>query len=435
MSWSVDTKLRPQQRLDKKWVKTNLQGIFHRDDLSSLWNELVKEGEISVSHNDGLINTAGVLARKGETGKYYCGMKVLSCTCCDGHCGPNNGCSCLHCQKLDQEEAQQHKEDLNNPKQSQPLINSWTWGQQPDSDQLKQCLKSVLYEHQKLCTEASCTSASITRLQQRLAILQRFFIALGRQSPNEGRQPSKKSQADQTNLNKQKSSMKPAEKATMGLARVGSRAALSFAFAFLRRAWRSGEDSDLCSELLHESLEALQSLPEATLFEESRVSSVWLEVVDRASGFLQGVVRGTPNQSGNPSKIPVQDQQMALCLLLELSIQRGSLSHILSSVLLLLNLWNNSCQESDNRMSSGLNSAPLIHMLQRFQAIKGSKSRVYSEQKKLEESEMQVASPTEIFLNFLTYPEDPNTLIDLRMSAVVMMSHLDRLALPYLQQK
>ncbi|XP_065932277.1 E3 ubiquitin-protein ligase HERC2 isoform X4 [Magallana gigas] len=449
MSWSVDTKLRPQQRLDKKWVKTNLQGIFHRDDLSSLWNELVKEGEISVSHNDGLINTAGVLARKGETGKYYCGMKVLSCSCCDGHCGPNNGCSCLHCQKLDQEEAQQHKEDLNNPKQSQPLINSWTWGQQPDSDQLKQCLKSVLYEHQKLCTEASCTSASITRLQQRLAILQRFFIALGRQSPNEGRQPSKKSQADQTNLNKQKSSMKPAEKATMGLARVGSRAALSFAFAFLRRAWRSGEDSDLCSELLHESLEALQSLPEATLFEESRVSSVWLEVVDRASGFLQGVVRGTPNQSGNPSKIPVQDQQMALCLLLELSIQRGSLSHILSSVLLLLNLWNNSCQESDNRMSSGLNSAPLIHMLQRFQAIKGSKSRVYSEQKKLEEkskwskiskssmkvhkSEMQVASPTEIFLNFLTYPEDPNTLIDLRMSAVVMMSHLDRLALPYLQ--
>lgn len=25
MSWSVDTKLRPQQRLDKRWVKTNLQ--------------------------------------------------------------------------------------------------------------------------------------------------------------------------------------------------------------------------------------------------------------------------------------------------------------------------------------------------------------------------------------------------------------------------
>ena len=82
------------------------------------------------------------------------------------------------------------------------------------------------------------------------------------------------------------------EKATMGLARVGSRAVLSFAFAFLRRAWRSGEDADLCSELLQESLEALVSLPEATLFDESTVSSVWLEVVERATKFLRAVIEG-----------------------------------------------------------------------------------------------------------------------------------------------
>lgn len=31
-----------------------------------------------------------------------------------------------------------------------------------------------------------------------------------------------------------------------GLARMGSRAALSFAFAFLRRAWRSGKKGALC---------------------------------------------------------------------------------------------------------------------------------------------------------------------------------------------
>ena len=45
---------------------------------------------------------------------------------------------------------------------------------------------------------------------------------------------------------------------TRGLARLGSRAALSFAFKFLRRAWRSGEDADLCSDILYESLDALQ---------------------------------------------------------------------------------------------------------------------------------------------------------------------------------
>ena len=45
-----------------------------------------------------------------------------------------------------------------------------------------------------------------------------------------------------------------------GLARLGSRAALSFAFAFLRRAWRSGEDTDLCNDLLQESLEVILCL-------------------------------------------------------------------------------------------------------------------------------------------------------------------------------
>jgi len=75
-----------------------------------------------------------------------------------------------------------------------------------------------------------------------------------------------------------------------GLALVGSRAALSFAFAFLRRAWRSGEDADLCTEVLEESLEALQSLPEATLFDG--VSSVWLDVVERTLKFLRTIVQG-----------------------------------------------------------------------------------------------------------------------------------------------
>lgn len=36
-------------------------------------------------------------------------------------------------------------------------------------------------------------------------------------------------------------SARPVSKGVEGLARVGSRAALSFAFAFLRRAWRSGK--------------------------------------------------------------------------------------------------------------------------------------------------------------------------------------------------
>ena len=49
-------------------------------------------------------NKAGVLASKGETGRYYCGKKALSCYCCNGYCGPDNGCSCKDCQELDKAE-------------------------------------------------------------------------------------------------------------------------------------------------------------------------------------------------------------------------------------------------------------------------------------------------------------------------------------------
>ena len=67
----------------------------------------------------------------GETGKYYCGMKLLSCACCDGHCGPHNGCNCGPCAALDREEAESKVETVNQPPPSLPMIDSWTWGQEP----------------------------------------------------------------------------------------------------------------------------------------------------------------------------------------------------------------------------------------------------------------------------------------------------------------
>lgn len=68
--------------------------------------------------------------------------------------------------------------------------------------------------------------------------------------------------ADRTNVEHEEKASRPKERgdqrpvkdrdsaASQGLAKLGSRAALSFAFAFLRRAWRSGEDGDICSDLL-----------------------------------------------------------------------------------------------------------------------------------------------------------------------------------------
>lgn len=53
-----------------------------------------------------------------------------------------------------------------------------------------------------------------------------------------------------------------------------------------------GEDTDLCGELLLESLEALQLLSPATLFDDTSVSPVWMEIVERSSKFLRQVVMG-----------------------------------------------------------------------------------------------------------------------------------------------
>ncbi|XP_070553640.1 E3 ubiquitin-protein ligase HERC2-like isoform X2 [Ptychodera flava] len=432
-STTIRPTLRTQLRLDSKWLKTDLQAAFTKDGLSRLWNELVKDGEIATGNSDSVINCVGVPARKGETGHYYCGMRVLSCSCCDGHCGPDNGCNCPPCQKLDKEEKDRKEEDESRPPSALSLIESWTWGKQPDVSQLQGCLHSLVYEQQQLASEAATTTLSSTRLQQRLTVLERYFIALARHNPEQKRAALKK-KLECPIMKSSKSASHIGEKATTGLARVGSRAALSFAFAFLRRAWRTGEDADLCSELLQESLEAMRSLPEATLFDEASVSKVWLEVVERASKFLRSVVLGDLNAGATAkgaNTIPVKDQHTALALLLELAVQRGTLSELLSSVLLLLQLWEYGQQETDNRSNSAGTSAPIVPLVRRFQDISKSKSKG-SESPKLEESTGSVkVSPTECFLRYLQLPQDDEASVDLRQTAVVIMSHLDRLSVPY----
>ncbi|XP_013395836.1 E3 ubiquitin-protein ligase NRDP1 [Lingula anatina] len=43
-------------------------------------------------------------ARLGSTGKYYCSQRLNGhCRCCNGYCGPTNGCNCEACMKLDVE--------------------------------------------------------------------------------------------------------------------------------------------------------------------------------------------------------------------------------------------------------------------------------------------------------------------------------------------
>ncbi|CAH1402584.1 unnamed protein product [Nezara viridula] len=428
MSTYLDVNIITNSRFDTKWLKTDLQEAIRRPQLAHSWNELVKDGELFGEFSQSLLNSAGALAHKGENGVYYCGLRVLNCTCCDGVCGPQRGCNCSPCQQLSTDAPQLKNKPK--PTSSQKVLNSWTWAADQKHEDLLASLSSLHYEQRELCRFIAGSALSSCRLRQRLMISHRYFVALGRQRPSEPTKYCDKSQSHQAknSLFITEKNIKLVENASAGLAKVGTRAALNFSFAFLRRAWRSGEDSDLCTEILKESLEALQSLPEANLFDDAGVSSVWLEVVDRSTKFLRQVVFGDDNYSSPSQDIPLLDQHYALCLLLELAVQRATLSHLLEAVLLLLRLWNKRTDNRDNRHDSSVENPPLIPLLKRLANIESFKGNRNNETW----SETSCVSATECFLRYLHMPSDDSEPVDLQLAAIVIMAHLDRLATPYL---
>ena len=301
---------------------------------------------------------------------------------------------------------------------------SWTWAEQPSHTALASVLGAIVQEQGDLVGNAAGTTLSSMRLRQRLTVTQRYLTALGRTAQPSSPQPDRPvvqslGQGQEAGEERRP----PGERAAIGLARVGSRAALSFAFAFLRRAWRSGEDQDLCSDLLAESLDALQALPEASLFDSAAVSKVWLEVVERAGKFLRQVVVGEVTGRGSGPPPPEADRHTALALLLELAVQRAGLAEMLSNVMLLLHLWRCGVTPGgeDNRVVVAGTAAPLVPLLRRLEGI----------QPRGGEWEGEEVHPTQSFLDYLDYPEETEP-VDLQQAAVVIMSHLDRLALPLL---
>lgn len=73
----------------------------------------------------------------GDSGHYYCGLRVLTCPCCDGICGPQRGCNCGPCQKLDKEEAARLETESYKLNPYQPQLESWVWTSQPSKSKKK----------------------------------------------------------------------------------------------------------------------------------------------------------------------------------------------------------------------------------------------------------------------------------------------------------
>lgn len=68
---------RPQHHLDAKWLNPDLQEALHDPDaLTTQFNSLLQDREIYFEVSSGLVNSAGVTSKLGDSGKYYCGLRV-----------------------------------------------------------------------------------------------------------------------------------------------------------------------------------------------------------------------------------------------------------------------------------------------------------------------------------------------------------------------
>lgn len=460
-----DLYLRPLPYLDAKWLRADLiTCLRNAADGAVLWNHLIQDCELVSSPTAPLRNAHGQLSYLGDDGKHYCGAEALQCTCCQPeYCGPLSACNCDGCRPLDSDTAikkltsaaaqqalggQQHATEL--------TLSAWLWSQPPNQLAKHDCQRTLIAELHELALRAAGNCLSAQQLRQQLFIYERYFVALKRNQQQQPAQPQHQ-QPQASQQQQLEESLVPApplppeqepEHAALGLARVGTRAALNFSFAFLRRAWRSGEDMEMCSELLSEALESLQELPEATLFDAAaQVSPLWLEVMERSIKFLRLVALGDP--MGGRCLAPLTDRHTALCLLLELGVQKGTLAATLECVVLLLVLWEKDNDNGhahghghggvngDNRDMPRKSGAPLLRILQRYQRLgadpaTGSNSSSGSGASANVEPATPLASATETFLRFLMLPKSSAAIVDLRRAAVVIISHLDRLVQPHM---
>ncbi|XP_037935505.1 probable E3 ubiquitin-protein ligase HERC2 [Teleopsis dalmanni] len=466
MSTNVtDLYLRPLPCLDSKWLRAELiASLRNVEDAAVLWNNLVQYSELVSTPAAPIVNTAGNLSYLGDDGKHYCGAQKLQCSCCPSdYCGPLTTCNCYSCHLLDSDSAIKKmttaaQNAAINRISSDVIFESWLWGQCPTNAGKINCQKTLLSELHDVALQSASNCLSLVHIKQRLFIYERYFVALERSRKPENQNlnnlnastvsmPMDKCKINEeqrvlnlsNNCNKERnglvftkfkqqstldmcSPIKNTERATLGLARVGTRAALNFSFAFLRRAWRSGEDTEICSELLTEALESLQDLPEASLFESSQISSLWIEVLERSIKFLRQVVVG--DQIGNRFAAPREDRHTALSLLLELAVQKGNLTASLEAIILLLQLWEKEKDTDDNRDIPRNIGAPLMPILKRYANLYTTNASAVIE--------VEAASTTECFLQFLVLPEEDTGKVDLRKAAVVIISHLDRIAKAYI---
>ncbi|XP_041973907.1 probable E3 ubiquitin-protein ligase HERC2 [Aricia agestis] len=447
---------RPQHHLDAKWLNPDLQEVLHDPkSLCATFNSLLLDREIYFDAGNGLVNGAGITAKLGDSGKYYCGLRILTCTCCDGLCGPHSGCACAPCSALSAEEelrlAIQSK--IVAPPPSLQVIDEIKWKLDPGPECIQSLIDSLVWEQRIRAINTAVSCLFVSQIRRLIVICHRHLVAVIRdQNHNrDGKKVKLEKKPVHGASNRALSSVvstlkKSVELSTdsqedieehtddaegaIGLARVGARAALRLALSLVRRAWRCGEDADVCSALLRDALDAVRALPDAALYagtgqcnvpayQAPRSQKIWAEVVDSAAKFLHQVVAGEVG-----CNVPQGDWRTSLCVWVELCARRAELPALLKAADVLVNLPPKQKRQPDNRIILEECTAPLGPFLRRMAKVSAPSPIINSEPN-------TESNPTETFLKELTIPSGDG-LMSVRKAGIALLCHLDRLGAPLL---
>ncbi|XP_060835591.1 E3 ubiquitin-protein ligase HERC2 isoform X3 [Rhopalosiphum padi] len=418
MSTKIEFTIKQKTAFDPKWLAIELHEALDENQLTNYWNEMIEDSELIPVDNSNLLHS-----KKELSGRYYIGLCAVNCPCKDDP--SDKVCNCISCKS----------DDVSETLKSKQMFESLIWKPNCSKDDVKSLISVFAAEQRKLCEDICYSTLFFNRTQLRMAIASRYFGAFYRDSffqskSNNQTQSSIMMHQSCKNSIKIKNNTNDEEKMSL-FAKIGTQTALNFSFGFLVSTWRSGNNSDLCTQMLKDSLEALQCIPEDFLVDESNVPTFWIETLERSSKFLFHVVNGNINVSENESihvnHIPNTDRQFALCLSLELGLQKKSLSQILQCVLMFFELGLH-CDKIYNRHLHNLLTITLrrlnwvVSRIQNnfnYDVIRSNKDNV-----------------TKSFLRLNGDADNPQPT-GMKQTAVMIVSFLDQIAITYLtlQQK
>ncbi|XP_068081364.1 probable E3 ubiquitin-protein ligase HERC1 [Anabrus simplex] len=199
----------------------------------------------------------------------------------------------------------------------------------PSSGELEHHVTALLSSQLDLARTVCSESPFSVVLRQRLLVLRRIFHAVW--TKYHDKEKMKSQLTSHENENRPESSDTNGERscsASQALVEMGVKTGLSLLFTLLRQSWQNtalAGTVNLCNEVLATAAEVVRNLPPLSLANESQITALGSQGLQEVTKFLC--------QASLPTSGADSTGQMLACeLLLELALQRGSLSHLLEWV-------------------------------------------------------------------------------------------------------